>query len=194
MEAVRSHGPDVSIDQMAEAAAVSKPVLYAEFGDKTGLVDAIAVVLAERVERRVIATLTSAGTFDVERVIEAIVDALVSLIDDERQLYSFMVRSIRMGDRGLLDNALVQVIHDRASLVIGHLASEVRPDVLSILTDGVFGFVFGVVESWLQTRSPDKEELVATMAAVIRAGLLEVAAPRRSAAATSTTSTTSAGG
>jgi AcrR family transcriptional regulator len=175
MAAIRLHGPDVSIDQMAEVAGVSKPVLYAEFGGKVGLVDAIAVVMAEQVEETVLARLTRAGSFDVDSAIGAIVDALVNLIDSEPQIYAFIVRSIRMGDRGLLDNALVRVIHERASLVIGLVATEIRSDELAILTDGVFGFVFGVVESWMQTRQPSKERLIATISSVIRAGLLEVA-------------------
>lgn len=59
MEAVRRYGAEVSIDQIAEAADVSKPVIYSEFGDKTGLVDAMAVVLAGRIERTVIDRVTS---------------------------------------------------------------------------------------------------------------------------------------
>ena len=177
MEAVRTNGPDVSIDDMALAAGVSKPVLYAEFGDKLGLIDAIALVLAERVERTVVARITSSREFDADSVIGAIVDALITLIDGEPQLYAFLARGIRESDRGFLDNALVRVIHERAALVVGLLAPQVAKDELSILTDGVFGFVFGVVESWLPTRRPSKDRLVATMAAVIRAGLMEVASP-----------------
>ena len=179
MEAVRTFGPDVSIDQIAEVADVSKPVIYAEFGDKTGLVDAMAVVLAGRVEEKVISRVTSEGTADAEHIIGAIIDALINLIDDEPHLYAYIVRSLRMRDRGFLDNALVRVIHERAAVIIGHLASELHPDELAILTDGVFGFVFGVVESWVSTHRPARDRLVATVTAVIRAGLEEVAKRRR---------------
>ena len=54
MGAIRVHGPDVSVDDMAAAAGVSKPVLYGEFGDKVGIGEAIAVELGERGERVVI--------------------------------------------------------------------------------------------------------------------------------------------
>jgi AcrR family transcriptional regulator len=157
---------------------VSKPVLYSEFGDKVGLVDAMAVVLAERVEDTVIDRLTPGRRFDPDHIIGAIIDALINLIDDEPSLYAYIVRSLRMRDRGLLDNALVRVIHDRAALIIGELGEGLRVGELDILADGVFGFVFGVVESWVSTRRPDKEELIATMTAVIRAGLGEVVARR----------------
>jgi hypothetical protein len=81
-----------------------------------------------------------------------------------------------MRDRGLLDNALVRVIHDRATVIVGRLAEEIPEGELDILTDGVFGFVFGVVESWVETRSPPKDRLIELVTAVIRAGLTEVAA------------------
>lgn len=171
MEAVRRFGPEVSIDQIAEAAEVSKPVIYAEFGDKTGLVDAMAVVLAGRVEQKVIERVAADGRADAEHIIGAIIDALINLIDDEPSLYSYIVRSLRMRDRGLLDNALVRVIHDRASVIVGRLAEGLREGELDMLTDGVFGFVFGVVESWVATRRPEKEQLIETMTAVIMAGL-----------------------
>lgn len=178
MDAVRRFGPEVSIDQMADMAEVSKPVIYAEFGDKTGLVDAMAVVLAGRVEQTVINRVTADGRAEPEHIIGAIIDALINLIEQEPSLYSYIVRSLRMRDRGLLDNALVRVIHDRAAVIIGRLAEELSEGELDILTDGVFGFVFGVVESWVANRRVDKDELVATTTAVIRAGLGEVAARR----------------
>jgi AcrR family transcriptional regulator len=178
MEAVRHHGPDVSLDQIADDAEVSKPVFYYEFGDKTGLVDAITVVLAGRVEATVIAQVSGEVRPGPDQIIAAIIDALVNLIDDDPALYAYIVRSLRMRDRGLLDNALVRVLHDRASIIIGRLAEELDEDELRLMTDGVFGFVLGVVESWVGSRRPDKEQVVAMVTAAIRAGLVEVASRR----------------
>jgi AcrR family transcriptional regulator len=179
MEAVRRFGPDASIDQMAEAAGVSKPVLYSEFGGKFGLVDAMAVQLAAGVERTVIARLAADRAFSSAGAIEAVVDALIDLVDSEPQIYAYIVRNLRTSDRGLLDNALVRVIHDRAALILGHVAAELRPEELRLLTDGVFGFVFAVIESWMATRELDKDRLVATITTVIQASLKEVAARQR---------------
>lgn len=178
MDAVRRFGPEVSIDQMAEAAEVSKPVIYSEFGDKNGVVDAMAVVLAGRIEQTVVHQVLDRGAYDPGAVIGAIIEALINLIDDEPHLYSYIVRSLRMRDRGLLDNALVRVIRDRAAAIIGSLGESLEDADFEVLTAGVFGFVFGVVESWVDSRRPEKAELVATVTAVIEAGLAEVAARR----------------
>lgn len=178
MDAVRALGPEVSIDQMADAAEVSKPVLYSEFGDKNGLVDTMAVVLAERIEQRVVEQAVAAGRYDPGTIIGIIIESLINLIDDEPHLYAYIVRSLRMRDRGLLDNALVRVIRDRATLLLGLLGEGLMEDDLEVMTAGVFGFVFGVVESWVETRRPDKAELIATVTAVIEAGLAQVTARR----------------
>lgn len=180
MTAVRRQGPEASIDDMAAAAGVSKPVLYDEFGDKLGIADAVALVLAERVERSVLDRLAGDGdgsvSLDITSAITAIVEALIDLIEREPELYGYVVRSIRTSDRGFLDNALVRAIHERALLLVGLLAPGVQRPELRILTDGVFGFVLGAVESWQETRELSKERLVATLSAVIGAGLAAVAA------------------
>lgn len=175
MDAVRAHGADLSIDELAASAGVSKPVLYDEFGGKLGIADAIAVVLAEQVEREVLATLAAEGTFDIAIAVRAVVDGLVTLIDGEPALYAFLVRSIRSSDRGFLDNALVRVVHERASVLVGMIAPGVSPDRVEVLTDGVFGFLFGAVESWQATRRLEKDELVNTLAVAIGEGFRAVA-------------------
>ena len=174
MVAIRTHGPDLSIDELASSAGVSKPVLYDEFGGKLGIADAIAVVLAEQVEQQVLSRLAEGGGFDLAVAIRAVVDGLVTLIDGEPELYSFLVRSIRSSDRGFLDNALVRVVHERTSALVSFIAPGVSPDRVEVLTDGVFGFVFGAVESWQATRRLDRETLVTTLAVVIGEGFRAV--------------------
>lgn len=175
IQGVRDRGPDLSIDDLATAAGVSKPVLYDEFGGKLGIADAIAVVLAEDVERRVLDDIAESGEFESESAIRSVIDALIDVIVNEPELYAFMVRSIRASDRGFLDNALVRVIHDRARQLVGLVAPGVAADHLAVLTDGLFGFVFAAVESWHETRRPARDDLVHALTTVIRRGIEAVA-------------------
>jgi AcrR family transcriptional regulator len=171
MDAIRRAGPELSIDDIAAAAGVSKPVLYDEFGGKLGIADAIAVVLAEHVERLVLTELGKGPDLDIDVIVRVVVEALIELIADEPELYAFLVRSIRTSDRGFLDNALVRVIHERARFIVHLLNPAIDDDMLAVLTDGLFGFVFAAVESWQATKRPPMEDLVTTLAAVIREGL-----------------------
>jgi AcrR family transcriptional regulator len=179
MDAVRTHGAEVSIDELAAGAGVSKPVLYDEFGDKLGVADAIAVVLADGLVDTVVRELGRARQVDITMAVDVVVRALIDLIEAEPELYSFLVRSFRMNDRGFLDNALVRVIHERAKIVFGLAAPGVDPDRMAVLTDGVFGFVMAAVESWRSTRRPPKDDLVQTLALVIEQGLRAIAADPR---------------
>src|SRR5690606_33666754 len=118
MAAVREGGGDQSLDEIAAHIGVSKPVLYDTFGSRTGLADALALALAERTEAFVVERFGPAlpdGTYDVsvERVIELIVTALVFLVDQEPELYTFITSAMRGDRRGMLDNSLVAVVRER---------------------------------------------------------------------------------
>jgi AcrR family transcriptional regulator len=176
IDAIRERGPDVSIDDIATAAGVSKPVLYDEFGSRLGIADAIAVVVAERVERQVIDQLASGGAFDLEIAVRVFVRSLIDLIETEQAVYAFLVRSIRTPERGFLDNALLASIHERAALVVGLIAPGLPKAHLRVLTDGLFGFLFAAIESWQSAKKPRKNELIDTLTHVIRVGFSGVAA------------------
>src|SRR5580704_18590923 len=64
MAAIRRHGPTVSVDEIAAQAGVSKPVIYAEFGDKAGIAEAFALARAEQVERSLVAELAASKSLD----------------------------------------------------------------------------------------------------------------------------------
>ena len=171
MDAVRAHGPDQSLDDLAAAAGVSKPVLYDAFGGRAGLADAVAVVLAGQVEAGVFARLAPGEPFDLDDVLHAIVAVLVELIDEETELYAFVVRTLRGDERRFLDNALVGVLHDRATMLVQSFAPGIDDTDLHLLVDGVYGFVWATVESWQEDRVTDRDHVVELLSTVIRAGL-----------------------
>lgn len=170
IEAIRAGGPDQSIDDLAAAIGVSKPVLYDEFGGRLGLADAIAVLLAGQVERAVLGAL-GASAVDVDAVLHAIVDTLVSLIEADPEPTAFITRTLRTEERRFLDNALVRVLHERAAVLVGSLVPDVPDETVQLLTDGVYGFVWAMVESWQENRTTSRDQLVALLSSVIRGGL-----------------------
>jgi AcrR family transcriptional regulator len=176
IDAIRELGPDLSIDDIAAAAGVSKPVLYDEFGGRLGIADAISVVTIERLEREVLDDLAGGASFDLDAAVREVVEAIVDFVDAEPSIYSFLVRSIRSPERGFLDNALLAGIHERATLLMGVVAPGVPEAHLRVLTDGVFGFVFAAVESWQVRKAPAKQDLIEAVAEVIRVGMQAAAA------------------
>lgn len=170
MQTVRERGPDCSMDDLARGAGVSKPVLYGEFGDRSGIADAVAVTLAHRLEARAAADLAG-QPMEIPAVVRATISALIDLIDTEPELYAFVVRAIRTGDRGLLDNGLVRVIQERFAVLVGLLLPGLDHVRLRALTDGLFGFGFAAVESWTSHRELSKEELIEALSVVVQGGI-----------------------
>ncbi len=186
MSAIRAHGPDVSVDDMAAAAGVSKPVLYAEFGDKVGIGEAIAVELGERGERVVIEEITRAGGgpgHGLGRAINVAINRFIDIVIDEPEIYAFILRSIRTSDKGLLDNALIRTLEGRFQQVAAVLEPTADPDLVNVLAAGTFGFILASVETWRETGRPPRDELVEQLAAVLVAGFAAAGAPPGAGAA-----------
>jgi AcrR family transcriptional regulator len=177
MAAIRRHGPGVSVDEIAAEAGVSKPVIYAEFGDKAGIADAIALERAEQVERTLIEELAARHTLDTAIAVRMAVDALIGVVVDEPEIYAFIVRSVRAADTGLLDNALVRTLHSRVGILTSLVAPHGDRAMMSVVTHGVFGFIFMAVESWQINRTPSQEELVDTIVTLVQHGFQTLGGP-----------------
>jgi AcrR family transcriptional regulator len=177
ISAIRRVGPDASVDEMAAEAGVSKPVLYAEFGDKYGIADAIAVEIVERSERDLMGEIARTGTVDMSLALRLGVEGFFDIVTGEPAIYGFIFRSIRSNDKGLLDNALVRSLQARFELVAGVLVPGADPDVLRVMAHGTFGFMIGAIESWLTSRTPPRDELIDTIVLVLANGLQAVSGP-----------------
>jgi AcrR family transcriptional regulator len=177
MAAIRQLGPSISVNDIAARAGVSKPVIYAEFGDKAGVAEAIALERAEQVERSLIAGLASNPSLDTALAIRLSVLALIGLVVDEPEIYGFIVRSMRSGDHGLLDNALVRTLHTRVGILTTRLAPEADPAMVSTLTHGMFGFIFAAVESWQATQTLSQDDLVDTIVSLVQGGFHAIGGP-----------------
>ncbi len=63
VDAIRDIGPGVTMEQLAKAGGVTKPILYRHFGDREGLIGAIA----ERFSNDLITSVTTPLATDAER-------------------------------------------------------------------------------------------------------------------------------
>jgi AcrR family transcriptional regulator len=177
MAAIRLHGAGTSVEQIATRAGVSKPVIYAEFGDKAGIAEAIAIERAEKVERALVDELAASKSLDTAIAIRTAVNSLIGLVVDEPEIYGFIVRSMKTSDHGILDNALVRTLHARVGILTSLVAPDADQAVLSVLTYGLFGFVFATVESWQVSQTPSQAELVDTIVKLVQQGFAAIGGP-----------------
>lgn len=112
--AVRQHGAGVGMDQIASTAGTSKTVLYRYFSDKNELYGRVGHRVATDLVAR-IAVAVDAQTDD-RTMLEAGVDAYLTLLERDPQLYRFVVHN-RVGAAGVDSGGAGESVPDYTSLV-----------------------------------------------------------------------------
>lgn len=174
MDSIRARGPELSLDDIAADSGVSKPVIYGHFGDRLGLADAVAVELADEVTDFTVRALgDTAGRGaepDFQVAIGAIVTSLIDLVEREPSIYGFLVRTIRNGERGFFDNALVDVIRERGGRLVEIVNPGIPRELRQVLVDGAFGFLLFSIESWKTSRALSRDDLIEALTEATVAG------------------------
>jgi AcrR family transcriptional regulator len=89
MDAIRAHGANVGMDQIARAARTSKPVIYRYFADKADLYRAIITQTAGSLLGRIVAALD--GVTEPRAEIAAGVDTFLAMLEEDPELYRFAI-------------------------------------------------------------------------------------------------------
>ena len=112
-----------------------------------------------------------AGGLEMRRALTVAINRFIDIVIDEPEIYAFILRSIRTSDKGLLDNALIRTLEGRFQQLAKVLAPDADPDLVHVVAAGTFGFILASVESWRDTRLPEREVLVEHLAAILVPGL-----------------------
>jgi len=174
IEVIRTDGPDPTLDDLAAGVGMTKPVLYDEFGSRLGIADAIAKHLTSQLENGVATRLSAAQPFGTDLFIYTITDAFLALVVDDAELYEFIVRAYTNDGRGLLNNPIVQVLHDHVEPLVRSM-SNVGGEELRILIDGLYGFVLAAIESWKAQPQLSRETIVVMITSILHQALVTVA-------------------
>jgi AcrR family transcriptional regulator len=146
---------------IAAEAGITKPILYRHFGDKSGLYAA----LADRYTGRLLGELQAAleaGRTRRDRV-ERTIGAYLSAIEEEPQVYRFLVHPNTQADEAGLGQSQVRSFTRRLSaLLAAGIAAELdAPQGRSAAwAHGIVGMVQAAGDWWLDTGHCSREELV----------------------------------
>ncbi|MEU7530439.1 TetR/AcrR family transcriptional regulator [Saccharothrix sp. NPDC042600] len=120
IRAVAQHGPDVGMDEIAAEAGVSKPVLYRHFTDKSDLYLAVGRRGTELLMESMVPAIAEDGP--IRTRIRRIVDSYLTVIEDNPNLYRFVVRKsfadrpveqdVVQEDKELIAAALARLLGD----------------------------------------------------------------------------------
>jgi AcrR family transcriptional regulator len=168
-QVIRRDGPGVSIDAIAAAAGVTKPVVYARVGDRAELADA----LAERLAARLLpAAGAAAGDAKGRAALVAFVRATLAVLADQRELFLFVTREAGGGgsDQGLL-------LADRSATPLAAELAELRrrqggdPAPALPWAYAIVGMLNLVARWWLAEDGRPLDDLAEQVAELLWSGL-----------------------
>lgn len=149
-----------SVEEIANSAQVSKPVVYEHFGGKEGL---YAVVVDREVRTLLDGIRGSLTTGGQRELIEQATMALLDYIESNTDGFRILVRDSSVGSAG---GSFASILSDVASRVEGILIDEFKrqkldPKTAPMYAQMLVGMVGMVGQWWLDSRKPKKPEVAA---------------------------------
>jgi AcrR family transcriptional regulator len=177
IQAIRTHGAGVGMEEVALAAGTSKTAVYRHFRDRTGLYvavcESVARVLTDQIRRATDSALADGA--GPHAAVVAGIDAYLRLIESDPEVYRFVVH------RPLLEGADSDPVADLVTVIGDHVATVIRtylPEASAprIWGHAVVGMVRGAADDWLAR--PDgttRAELAARLTDLAWTGLAGLA-------------------
>jgi len=173
LAAIRGHGAGVGMEEIAAQAGVSKPILYRHFTDRADL----WLAVSRRVTDELLAAMSSELVVDrpPRETIAAVVDTYLALIEEDTEVYRFVVRG-SFADRGMSSD----LVHTHMALMASEVARVLDDRLRAAGADsggaepwahGMVGMVQAAADWWIDRRSMSREALVAYLTAMISAGV-----------------------
>lgn len=149
-----------SIEEVAQRAQVSKPVVYEHFGGKEGLY----AVVVDREMSTLLSMITSSLTENRSRVrVERVALALLTYVEDHTDGFRILVRDSPVA---AAEGTYSSLLNDAVGQV-GHILAEdfsrrgIDPDNAPLYAQALVGMVSMTAQWWLDDRSPSKEAVAA---------------------------------
>jgi AcrR family transcriptional regulator len=162
--AIRKHGPDVSMAELAETAGISRPILYDHFGDRAG----VASALVQRFAAEMVPAISA--VFDEQVPLrEAVakgINTFCVFVEKEPEVFRFMFEASEPGpEPGAMNSALGQMF--AASFSASLFAVGRDPAMGEVWGHAMPGAVFAAVEWWSATRSMPRKTLVGHLTSLV---------------------------
>lgn len=163
-----------TIEEIADRAKVSKPLVYEHFGGKEGL---HAVVIDHEVQELV--SRLRASLEDVEpprKQLERVVDAFLRYVEEEQSGFRVLVQDAPVGSGG---GSLPSVLADVATTVEALLARQLKSrgydiKMAPILARAMVGMVALTGQWWLDEGKPKRRVVTANLVNLVWNGLKDL--------------------
>jgi AcrR family transcriptional regulator len=175
MDAVRAHGPGVSVADIAAEAGITKPVLYRHFDDRADLHRAVGHEAAALLMARIAPELMK--NREPKEHIRGVIDGFLSGVEDEPQLWRFVVHNPGEHTPGseVVDDVR-QTIAGLLSSLIGERLREAELDSggAEAWAIGLVGMVQSAGDWWLERQTMSREAVTDYLTTLIWGGIAGV--------------------
>jgi len=171
---VRRHGAAASMDVLAAEAGITKPILYRHFGDRAGLVTAIADRYTAELMAELQRSLTDPSG-DARSVLVRTIDAFVGFVEREPNLYRYLVQnavSAHAEAHDTLSGFLRNVGHEVAALLGEQMRAAGRDSGgAEVIAQGIVAFVYAAGDLWVDRPTMPRAQLVEYLASFLWTGV-----------------------
>jgi AcrR family transcriptional regulator len=170
-----------SVEEIAEHAKVSKPVVYEHFGGKEGLYAVVVDREMEYVVRRIVEAISSGAA---RERLERAARAFLSYVKDHPDGFAVLVHNAPVESARGGMSSLLNDVAERVGEVFTATLREAGydPKAAPIYAHALIGMVTFVGQWWIEARKPDVEEVANHLSALAWMGLRHL--PKRPALAT----------
>ena len=160
------------MEQLAKAGGVTKPILYRHFGDRDGLITAIA----ERFSTGLVTSLSAplrASAYPRE-LLDSTIAAYVGFLEQDPYLYGFLVQqpSTRRDERTPISSLVDVVARQVAVIAAEQLRVRGRDaDAATPWAYGIVGLVHQATNWWMRDKSMSRERFLAYITDLLWDGL-----------------------
>jgi AcrR family transcriptional regulator len=169
MEVIRRDGPGVSMEAIAAEAGVTKPIIYRHFGDRSGLVAA----LAQRFSNDLMGALQASLLRDAEprELLVGTIDAYLSFVEKEPNLYRFVVQHVDGGHAEM--SGFVRQVAQQVAIVMGERLRQIGYDsgAAEPWAYGLVGMVHLAGDWWVDRQAMPRARLVEYLTTLVWNGL-----------------------
>jgi len=166
---IQRRGVEVSMDEIASEAGITKPVLYRHFGDKDGLYEA----LTERyIDELKIALKPATEASEPRDRLAAAIDAYLVYVEREPERYRFLLHASEQPRTGrMVADFRRRHIAECAFTAEDNLRrAGVHPGFAEPWAECVSGMIRAAGTSWLATRSLPRDRLVEYLTTILWEG------------------------
>lgn len=164
-DAIRAHGPDVSMDQIAQHARVSRATVYDNFDNRATLTGEIIDRYGTPLLHDLVSRLGTA--LPPEAIVRIGLATYVDHIDADPEIYRFVVRNVA-------DDTLFRSI----ATLLGSLVAPAledgadTSDTAEELALAVLGAIVSATERWSERRTPPRAQFESALGDFVWGGLV----------------------